>query len=152
MFDAEPSNNGRCPADITHGCVASEAAGQGTHPLRSGFSVNQYGLGIVLEASQSGTLDEPARELSRQCRCRELLQPAQARADTTPNLKDTSRRQTGCVRRHRDVPQSEAQTCEERVAVTRRVQMATGYENQGHLENSGLFRLRPLHTPQMMGR
>ena len=121
--------------------MASEAAGQGAHPLRAGFSVHQYGLGIVLEASQFGTLDKPARELSRQCRCRELLQPAPARADTTPNLQDTSRRQTECVRLHRDVLKSEAQTCEERVAVTRRVRTATGYENRGRLENSGLFSL-----------
>ena len=121
--------------------MASEAAGQGAHPLRSGFSVHQYGLGIVLEASQSGTLDKPARELSRQCRCRELLQPAPARADMMPNLQDTSRRQTGYVRLNRDVLQSETQAREERNAVARRVRTATGYENRGRLENSGLFSL-----------
>ena len=141
MVDAEPLNNGRRSTGVADGRVAQEAAGQGARSLRPGGPVHQHGLGIVLKVSQLGTLDEPAWKLSRQCRYRELLQPAQARADTTANLQDTSRRQTGYVRLNRDVLQSETQAREERNAVARRVRTATGYENRGRLENSGLFSL-----------
>ena len=43
------------------------------------------------------------RELPRQCSGRELLQSAQARADTASDLQDQGRSPTGCVRLHRDV-------------------------------------------------
>ena len=41
-----------------------EAEGQGAHPFGSGFTVHQYGLGVIPESAQSRTFDEPPRELS----------------------------------------------------------------------------------------
>ncbi len=52
----------------------------------------------------------------------------------------TRRRQTGCVRLHRDVLRSTTQTREEPDAVARRVRTAIGYETRRCLKNSGLFR------------
>ena len=83
---AELPDDGRCPAGITYGGVAQETEEQGTHPLGPGFPVHQQGLGFIPEGSQPGAFHEPARELSRQCRGRKLLQPAQARTDTTQDL------------------------------------------------------------------
>jgi transposase InsO family protein len=111
---------------------------QGADPFGSGFPVHQHGLGLIPQGSQSGTLDEPARKLPRQRCCRELLQSAQAGADTAPDLQDPRRGQAGRVRLHRDVLQPETQARQERDAVTRRVRTAAGNENRGR-ENSGLF-------------
>ena len=64
LIDAEPPDDGLGPAGIVDGGVAQEAGEQGSHPLGPGFPVHQQGLGFIPEASQSGTLDEPTRELS----------------------------------------------------------------------------------------
>jgi hypothetical protein len=71
--------------------VWRESQRQGADPLGSGLPVHQHGLGIIPEGAQSGTLDEPAGQLPRQRCCRELLQSAQAGADTAPDLQDPRR-------------------------------------------------------------
>ena len=96
-------------------------------------------MGVISEAAQSRTQYEQTRELSRQRGRRELLQSAQAGADTALDLKDPRRGSPGHIRLHRDVLQSHAQACEERDAVARRVRKAAENENRGRLENSGLF-------------
>ena len=73
--------------------------------------------------------------------------PAQARADTAPDLQDPCRSQAGRVRLHRDVLQPETQACEKRDAVARRVRTAQENECRGCLENSGLFSELLSRTP-----
>ena len=68
------------------GRVAQEGEEQGADPFGSGLPVHQQGLGVFPKGSQSGTLDELAQELPRQRGGQELLQPAQARTNTAPDL------------------------------------------------------------------
>lgn len=56
------------------------------NPFGSGLRVNQHGVGVIFEASQSGAFDE----LSRQCRGEWLLQSARAEADKMPRIQDPS--------------------------------------------------------------
>lgn len=56
-----------------HGGLAPQAPKYGVGPFRPGLSVHQHGLGQLPAAPQSGSLHEPARQLPRQCRGRELL-------------------------------------------------------------------------------
>lgn len=47
-----------------HGGVAQEAEEQGADSLGPRLPVHQHGLGVIPQGSQSGALDEPARQLS----------------------------------------------------------------------------------------
>lgn len=60
LVDAEPSDDRSRPAGIADGGVAQEADEHRADPLGSGIAVHQYGLGLVPEGPQPGTLDEPA--------------------------------------------------------------------------------------------
>jgi transposase InsO family protein len=59
---------------------------KGTDPFGLGLPVHQHELGFVPETSQSGTLDELARQLPRQRGRGELFQPAQLRTDTAQDI------------------------------------------------------------------
>jgi hypothetical protein len=43
--------------------MKAQAEGKGIDPLGSGLPVHQHGLGIVPQAPQSGSFDEPTRQL-----------------------------------------------------------------------------------------
>ena len=64
MVDAGPSDDRRRPAGIAHGGVAQEAEAQGADSFGPRLPVHQHGLGVIPQGSQSGALDEPARQLS----------------------------------------------------------------------------------------
>ena len=60
---AEPTDHGRRITGSAHGGVEAKAEGQGAGSFGSGFAVHQHGLGLVPQAPQSGSLDEPTRQL-----------------------------------------------------------------------------------------
>lgn len=68
LVNAKPSNDRRCPAGAAYGRVATKAEDKSADPFGSRLPVHQHGLGVLPETSQSGTLNEPTRQLPRQCR------------------------------------------------------------------------------------
>ena len=58
------STDHRCgAASAAHGGMAAQAEAAGADPFGSGLAVHQHGLGGLHPGSQSGTLDEPTRQL-----------------------------------------------------------------------------------------
>ncbi len=108
---AKPSNHRSGSASLAHGRVAQKAKKQSPDPFRPRLPVHQHQLGFIPEATQSRTLNEPTRQLSRQRRGRKLLQPSKARTSQAQNLQNQKRREARYFRLHRDVLQSGTQKC-----------------------------------------
>ena len=105
--------------DILRKATVCFARGSGHGAFRSGFSVHRSGMADVPVSAWSRIQHEPAWQLSRQRRRRKLLPASEPRADQAAHLPDARRRQTGRVRRHRDVLQPETQAHEQRHAAAR---------------------------------
>lgn len=63
LGNAEPPNHRCRSTSSAHGGVEAQTEGQGADPFGSGRAVHQHGLGFIPQAPQSGSLDEPTRQL-----------------------------------------------------------------------------------------
>ncbi len=97
LVDAEPLDHGCGAAGAPYGYLATKAQKPGADPLGSGQPVYQHGLDCLHTGSQSGTLDEPPRQLPRQCCSGKFFLIAQARAHPASNLQNAPGSPTGRV-------------------------------------------------------
>jgi hypothetical protein len=61
---AKPSDHGPCSASVAHGHLAEKTGRKSSGTFRSGLTIYQHRLGIILKTAQSRTQHEPSRKLS----------------------------------------------------------------------------------------
>ncbi len=99
--------------------------------FRSGILVHRPRVAGIPAPTQSRTQQKPARRLSRQRRCRELLPAFETGADQTARIPGARRRKTGRDRLLRDALRPETQTHEQRHPIARRNRRRTAQTETG---------------------